>query len=87
MSAATVMVRLDSLPQDVVEKIMAAAESPNLPTVTTTDNDDVLMVVKGKWAKKALTGLLPAVTADDNGKVLKVVEGAWAAVLETPAAE
>lgn len=50
-----------------------------LPTVTASDNGEVLTVVDGAWAGAALPAELPAVNADDNGKVLKVVNGAWAA--------
>lgn len=80
MAADTVMVRLDTLPESVVNAILAAAEAPNLPAVTSTDNGKALQVDGGKWKAVAVTPELPAVTADDNGKVLMVVEGAWAVV-------
>ena len=82
MAADTVMVRLDTLPEDVVQKILASASAQKLPDTTTTDNGKVLKVTSGKWAKGTITKELPSVSASDNGKVLKVVDGAWAAVLE-----
>lgn len=48
-----------------------------LPTVTGSDNGDVLTVVEGVWAKASPTAELPAVTSSNNGSVLTVVEGAW----------
>lgn len=77
MTSDTVVVRLDTLPEDVVNAILAAAEAPNLPAVTSSNNGKVLKVVSGKW-KAADVAELPAVTGDDDGKVLMVVEGAWA---------
>lgn len=88
MAANTVMVRLDTLPESVVNAILAAAEAPNLPAVSSSDNGKVLKVSSGKWKKGDETVELPAVSADDNGKVLMVVEGAWAVAslpAETPA--
>lgn len=82
MAANTVMVRLDTLPQDVVNAILAAAESPNLPAASSTNNGKILGIKSGKWAIVAAPAGLPAVTAEDNGKVLKVVDGVWAAVSE-----
>ena len=78
MAADTVMVRLDTLPETVVNAIYAAAEAPNLPAVSSTDNGKVLKVVSGKWKAGNETVELPAVTGDDDGKVLMVVNGAWA---------
>ena len=50
-----------------------------LPTVTTEDAGDVLVVnEEGKWDKGEAGGGLPEVTTDDNGDILQVVEGAWA---------
>lgn len=50
-----------------------------LPTVTTEDTGDVLVVnEEGKWDKGEAGGGLPEVTTDDNGDILQVVEGAWA---------
>lgn len=34
--------------------VVAAANAKELPTVTASDNDKVLTVVSGKWAKAAL---------------------------------
>ena len=49
----------------------------SLPSVSSTDNGDVLTVVNGAWDKAAPSGL-PAVTSADNGKGLSVQNGAWA---------
>jgi len=50
-----------------------------LPTVTTEDAGDVLVVNdEGKWDKGEAGGGLPEVTTDDNGDILQVVNGAWA---------
>lgn len=50
-----------------------------LPTVTTEDAGDVLVVnEEGKWDKGEAGGGLPEVTTDDNGDILQVIEGAWA---------
>ena len=35
-------------------KVVEAANTKELPAVTATDNDKVLTVVSGKWAKAAL---------------------------------
>jgi len=56
----------------------AAGAGIELPSVTSSDNGDVLTVVNGAWNKADAPTELPTVTADDNGKVLKVVDGAWA---------
>lgn len=49
-----------------------------LPTVTTEDAGDVLVVnEEGKWDKGEASGGLPEVTTDDNGDILQVVNGAW----------
>ena len=49
-----------------------------LPTVTTEDAGDVLVVnEEGKWDKGEAGGGLPKVTAADNGDVLTVVDGEW----------
>ena len=76
MGANTEIARLDLVEKD---KINAILNAQTLPNTTSNDNDKVLMVSSGKWAKKALTKELPAVTGGDNGKVLTVSEGAWAA--------
>ena len=75
MAADTVMVRLDTLPQDVVDKILAAAQAPDLPAVTTTQNGKILKVVSGEWAAAAEKTELPSVSGTDNGKVLLVSSG------------
>lgn len=50
-----------------------------LPTVTTEDAGDVLVVnEEGKWDKGEAGGGLPEVTTDDNGDILQVIEGIWA---------
>ena len=50
-----------------------------LPTVTTEDAGDVLVVnEEGKWDKGEAGGGLPEVTTEDNGDILQVVNGAWA---------
>lgn len=50
-----------------------------LPTVTTEDAGDVLVVnEEGKWDKGEAGSGLPEVTTDDNGDILQVIEGAWA---------
>ena len=61
---------------DIADRLDSA--SSELPTVSTTDNGDVLKVVSGKWAKGEESKELPAVSSTDNGNVLTVVEGAWA---------
>lgn len=60
-------------------KIGEFANAPTavLPTVTTSDNGDVLTVVNGVWDKAEPASELPAVTTADNGKVLKVFAGNW----------
>lgn len=51
-----------------------------LPTVTSSDNGDVLTVVEGVWAKAEPQGGLPAVTSSDEGKFLRVSSsGDWVA--------
>ena len=49
-----------------------------LPTVTGSDNGDILTVVGGAWSKADPPTSLPTVTGSDNGDVLTVVSGAWA---------
>lgn len=62
--------------QAITQKVPTESGA-SLPTVTASDNGDVLTVVDGAWAKAAAPKELPAVTAEDNGSVLKVVDGAW----------
>ena len=47
----------------------------SLPSVSSTDNGDVLTVVNGAWDKAAPSGL-PAVTSSDIGKSMMVQRGA-----------
>jgi len=57
-------------------------ETVELPEIIEGDNDKVLTVVSGTWAKADLpaeTVELPVVTTADNDKILTVVAGAWAA--------
>lgn len=68
---------------DMIEAVAQKAPSgggggSSLPSVTTSDNGDVLTVVAGKWEKAEPVEELPEVSASDNGDVLTVVEGAWA---------
>lgn len=76
MSASTVVGRLDTYDQDVLQKLL---ESDTLPKVTSSDNGKALVVSGGKWTK-ATIATLPAVTAENNGSTLQVVNGAWAVV-------
>ena len=57
--------------------VVSAANAKELPSVTSSDNGNVLTVVEGKWNKAAIPSQLPAVTGEDNGDVLTVVEGQW----------
>ena len=69
------------LSSDVINACAKKAPSgsgASLPTVSASDNGDVLTVVNGAWAKASIPSQLPTVTADDNGDVLKVVDGTWA---------
>lgn len=75
MGATTEFARLDMVEK---EKINAILDAQTLPSTSSSDNNKVLMVSSGKWAKKALPSDLPTVTASDNGKVLMVVDGEWA---------
>lgn len=50
-----------------------------VPTVTASNNGEILKVENGQWTVgKAPTGV-PDVTASDNGKVLQVSNGEWTA--------
>lgn len=50
-----------------------------VPTVTASNNGEILKVENGAWTVgEAPTGV-PDVTASDNGKVLQVSNGAWTA--------
>lgn len=57
--------------------------APELPTVSSTDNGKILMVVNGQWAAADLPSELPTVESTDAGKVLTVVTSGddtfWAA--------
>lgn len=80
MAANTVMVRLDTLPQDIVDAILQAAEAPTLPKVTATDNDKFLGVSGGEWAVLAVPVELPAASGGSNGNLLGISGGKWAIV-------
>lgn len=67
-----------SLIPDMIEAIAIIAGSAiELPTVTTSNNGQVLTVSSGKWAAADVPSELPTVSATDNGSVLKVIDGAW----------
>ena len=71
-------VTIPDMIEAVAQKAPSGGGGSSLPSVTTSDNGDVLTVVAGKWAKAEPVEELPAVSASDNGDVLTVVEGAWA---------
>lgn len=52
---------------------------PNqLPSVTSSDNNKVLTVINGAWAKSDASSGLPSVTSSDSGKFLRVdSNGDW----------
>jgi len=56
-----------------------------LPTVSTSNNGNVLSVVEGLWTPTEAPSGLPDVTSSDNGKVLTVSNGEWTAETETVA--
>lgn len=60
------------------QKAGSGGGGASLPSVSASDNGDVLTVVSGAWAKADPPTELPTVSASDNGDVLTVVEGAWA---------
>lgn len=65
---------------DMVDAIAEVAESgggSSLPSVSATDNGDVLTVVDGAWSKAPVPAELPETTSSDNGDILKVVNGEW----------
>ena len=63
----------------IATQLTTAGVATNLlPTVTTTNNGQLLTVSAGKWTAANAPTELPAVTAENNGAVLKVVDGAWA---------
>ena len=67
---------------DMIKAIAAhisGGGTTELPTVTSSNNGEILTVSGGKWVSAAPASQLPAVTATENGEVLTVVEGAWAA--------
>ena len=67
-----------SLIPDMIEAIAKIAGSAiELPTVTTSNNGQVLTVLSGKWAAADVPSELPTVSATDNGSVLKVIDGSW----------
>ena len=59
--------------------IATAATTKELPTVSGSNNGQVLTVYNGAWKAKDLPAELPAVTAENNGEVLTVDGGAWKA--------
>lgn len=65
---------------DMVDALTKVAP---LPSVSATDNGDVLTVVNGTWSKAPIPAELPATTSDDNGDVLKVVNGEWEKAAES----
>lgn len=71
---------------DMVEAISQKAQSgggSSLPSVSATDNGDVLTVVNGTWSKAPVPAELPETTSSDNGDVLKVVNGEWEKAAES----
>lgn len=67
---------------DMIKAIAAhisGGGAAELPTVTSSNNGEILTVSGGKWVSAAPASQLPSVTATENGEVLTVVEGAWAA--------
>lgn len=57
----------------------ATIAAATLPTVSSSNNGQILTVVNGKWAAADPASQLPTVTAVNDGEVLTVVSGAWAA--------
>ena len=49
-----------------------------LPTVTSSNNGQILKVDNGVWTVGTAPTSLPTVTSSDNGKILKVDNGTWA---------
>ena len=68
----------DTIADAIDDLVTVAPSAAELPTVSSTDNGDILKVVSGAWAKGDPE--LPAGTATNNGQVLGVSEGAWAVV-------
>lgn len=71
---------------DMVDAIAEATESgggSSLPSVSATDNGNVLTVVDGAWSKAPVPAELPETTSSDNGDVLKVVNGEWEKAAES----
>lgn len=56
------------------------ATKQDVISVTSADNDKVMKVVNGEWAKADAPDPLPPVSSSDNGKVLGVDNGAWTPV-------
>lgn len=71
---------------DMVDAIAEVTESggdSSLPSVSATDNGNVLTVVDGAWSKAPVPAELPETTSSDNGDVLKVVNGEWEKAAES----
>lgn len=71
---------------DMVDAIAEVTESgggSSLPSVSGTDNGNVLTVVDGAWSKAPVPAELPETTSSDNGDVLKVVNGEWEKAAES----
>ena len=71
---------------DMVDAIVEVTESgggSSLPSVSATDNGNVLTVVDGAWSKAPVPAELPETTSSDNGDVLKVVNGEWEKAAES----
>lgn len=67
----------------VAKKAQSGGGGSSLPSVSSTDNGDVLTVVNGAWSKAPVPAELPSTTSSDNGDVLKVVNGAWEKAAES----
>lgn len=55
-----------------------------IPTVSATNNGQILKVDNGAWIVGAAPTGVPNVSATDNGKILQVHDGAWAAMMALP---
>ena len=68
---------------DVIAEVAESGGGSSLPSVSATDNGDVLTVVDGAWSKAPVPAELPETTSSDNGDVLKVVNGEWEKAAES----